>query len=161
MIKLIPILLALAGLGGGVAAGFVLRPAPPAETATDCAPSESVATHDLVPEPDHAPTEFVKLGNQFVIPIMGEKAVTAMVVLSLSVEVVGGTQEAVFAREPKLRDVFLRVLFDHANAGGFNGNFFSSAGLDTLRAALKESAIKALGPSVKDVLIVDLVKQEV
>ncbi|MBL9058565.1 MAG: flagellar basal body-associated protein FliL, partial [Mangrovicoccus sp.] len=46
-------------------------------------------------------------------------------------------------------------------AGGFDGNFLNSAGLDDLRHALLESAVTSVGPAVKQVLIVDLVKQEI
>ena len=106
-------------------------------------------------------TEFVKFSNQFVVPVMGDDNVQAMVVLTLSIEVSEGAKEAIYNREPKLRDAFLRVLFDHANAGGFNGNFLNSAGLDTLRSALRETAFTTAGPIVRDVLIVDLVKQQV
>ena len=66
-----------------------------------------------------------------------------------------------FSREPRLRDSFLQILFDHASAGGFQGNFLTSVSLDSLRIALKEAAIPQAGPAVRDVLIVDLVKQDV
>ncbi len=62
--------------------------------------------------------------------------------------------------EPKLRDVFLRVLFDHANAGGFSGSFTKTTRMNTLRMGLLEAAQKALGPVVSDVLIVDVVRQD-
>ena len=47
--------------------------------------------------------------------------------------------------EPKLRDVFLQVLFDHANMGGFRGAFTRSDVLEPLRTALREAAQKHLG----------------
>jgi len=64
-------------------------------------------------------------------------------------------------REPKLRDSFLRVLFDHANMGGFEGNFTNAQVLGRLRAALREVAQQDLGVDVaQDVLIVEIARQD-
>ena len=92
--------------------------------------------------------------------IQGDK-VTAMVVLSLSLETKPGLSDTVFTYEPKLRDVFLRVLFDHANAGGFRGAFTQSGTLDLLRQGLREAAQKEMGDDIFDVLIVDIARQDV
>jgi hypothetical protein len=82
------------------------------------------------------------------------------VILSLSLEIAQGNRERVYEMEPKLRDGFLSVLFNHANAGGFRGAFTQSGNLEALRRALLESAHKALGPEVSDILIADIVRQD-
>lgn len=145
--KLFPILLALLGLGVGLGAGIYLRPAPVVDKKAELA------------DPAMQP-EYVKLNNQFVIPVVENGQVAALVVLSLSLEVKAGSTETVFAREPKLRDVFLQVLFDHANAGGFRGAFTDASNLVVLRQALKEVAMQVLGDKVTDVLIVDIARQD-
>ena len=156
--KLIPVLLALIGLGAGVGAGLFLRPAPEEHApAEDAAAVETHATEEADPE---AVPEYVKLNNQFVVPVMDGGKVISMVILSLSLEVETGTSEQVYAREPKLRDAFLQVLFDHANAGGFQGSFTDGANLVLLRRALMETAAGVLGEVVKDVLISDIARQD-
>ena len=145
--KLFPLILGLAGLGAGIGAGVFLR----------SAPQEHTATADAEPK---VPPEYVKLNNQFVIPVVESGQVAALVVVSLSLEVTAGSTETVFAREPKLRDVFLQVLFDHANAGGFRGSFTDGSNLIVLRQALKEVAMQVLGDMVSDVLIVDIARQD-
>lgn len=149
MKKLFPLLLGLIGLGVGIGAGVFLRPAPEDH-------AEVVAQEEELAEPP----EYVKLNNQFVIPVVEAGQVAALVVISLSLEVTAGSTEAVFAREPKLRDVFLQVLFDHANAGGFRGSFTDGSNLVVLRQALKEVAMQVLGEEVTDVLIVDIARQD-
>ena len=170
--KLIPVVLALAGLGAGVGAGFALRPAtvPPADTAGEDHAAEDKAPEDKAPE-DKAPEDkagidpekmpdYVKLNNQFIVPLLEEGKVVSMVIVSLSLEVTQGMTDTVYAREPKLRDAFLQVMFDHANAGGFRGSFTDAANLVLLRKALLEMAEKTLGDLVSDVLIVDIVRQD-
>ncbi|AWD21980.1 flagellar basal body-associated FliL family protein [Fuscovulum blasticum] len=148
--KLLPVLLALLGLGTGLGAGLVLRPE--ADHTAEPAPEQDA-------KPETAP-DYVKLNNQFVVPILEGGRVTAMVVLSLSLEVQAGQTEAVYNREPKIRDTFLQVLFDHANSGGFRGSFTDGSNLVLLRQALTEKAAGILGPTVTDVLITEIARQD-
>jgi flagellar protein FliL len=151
MRKLLPVVLALLGLGVGIGAGLFLRPAPA---------EEEMAEEMAAPEEPEVPPEYVKLNNQFVIPVLVEGRIDAMVILSINLEVTAGSTEAVFSREPRLRDGFLQVLFDHANTGGFRGSFTDGANMVNLRAALKEVATAVLGDMVLDVLIVDIGRQD-
>lgn len=144
---IVPLILGLVGLGGGVGAGIFLRHAP----------EETAQVAKAEPE---EPPEYVKLNNQFVIPVVEAGQVASLVVISLSLEVKAGGTDMVYAREPKLRDVFLQVLFDHANAGGFRGSFTDGSNLVVLRQALKEVAFQVLGDTVGDVLIVDIGRQD-
>lgn len=148
--KLLPVLLALLGLGAGLGAGLALRPE--ADHTAEPAPEQDA-------KPETAP-DYVKLNNQFVVPILEGGRVTAMVVLSLSLEVQAGQTEAVYNREPKIRDAFLQVLFDHANSGGFRGSFTDGSNLVLLRQALTEKAAAILGPTVTDVLITEIARQD-
>lgn len=178
--KLLPLFLALIGLGGGVGAGMALRPTADPHAAENPASAEAApageaanAEHAM---PDAGPSatqevpktadgetplhDYVKLNNQFVVPVVLNGQVASMVILALSLEVTVGGTEQVYALEPKLRDVFLQVLFDHANSGGFTGDFTSSKNMVVLRDALREVAIKTLGATVTDVLITDVARQD-
>ncbi len=176
MKKLLPLILLFVGVGAGVGAGIFLRPDTVVEATDAAAPAHSVTakkegTHETE---DHSPdksdahndgdastNEYAKLNNQFVIPLVVGEKVTALVVLALSVEVPEGETDTVYLREPKLRDSFLQVLFDHANMGGFEGNFTNAQALGRLRAALREVGQKDLGEDlVKDVLIMEIARQD-
>ncbi|MCV2866080.1 flagellar basal body-associated FliL family protein [Albidovulum sediminicola] len=158
--KLLPLLLVLLGLGGGVGAGWALRPAPGAEAdEASCGPPPEAEAHAAAPD---APSEveYVKLNNQFVVPVMEGGDIRSLVILSLSIEAEAGQAQAIYAREPKLRDTFLRVLFDHANTGGFDGSFTESGMLEHLRRALKDAARDIIGAPAQDVLILDIIRQK-
>lgn len=184
MRKLLPLILGLFGLLAGAGGGYMLRQGAAGESteaAGDDAPAEEAAAgradaksdgdgagQEAAPaeapeghgEETAGPTEFVKLNNQFVVPVIDGDDVAALVILSLTLEVRNGAGEAVFAAEPKLRDSFLQVLFNHANARGFDGAFTQTSRMAGLRRALLEPARAILGETVSDVLIVDIVRQD-
>ena len=196
--KLLPIILVVVGLVGGVGAGLFLRPVAEEAAMAECV--DASASHEVA-EPAHgeeatanahgAPEEppqeadcvetvhepsaaasgghgaeasglqYAKLSNQFVVPVVSDGRVSSLIVLSLSIEVDASLLETIFSTEPKLRDAFLTVMFLHANSGGFNGEFTRKEPMSDLRGSLREAAQKILGPSVNDVLITEIVRQDV
>lgn len=160
---IVPLLMLVLGVGGGIGAGLYIMPAPPKDTLVESNPLEVPPTdpgHTAVaPEPGEE-REYAKLNNQFIVPVVSDGHVKAMVVLALNVEVVAGGRTAVFAAEPKLRDAFLQAMFDHANNGGFSGNFTSGDKTRALRNDLLRRARLILGAQVTDVLITDFVRQD-
>jgi hypothetical protein len=79
----------------------------------------------------------------------------------LSVEVPDGKGQMVYDIEPKIRDVFLRVLFDFGAIGGFDGAFATNGNLDAVRNGLKEAAHKTFGKDlISDVLIFEVARQD-
>lgn len=164
---LLPFVLLLIGVGGGVGAGILLSgtAAPEAEAAEG--PTDDAGAGDAEPsetqrvEPAGEGTEYVRINNQFVVPIVRNGSVRSLVVMSLSLEVDTGVNGDVFNLEPRLRDSFLRVMFAHANAGGFDGRFTEAEAMAPLRAALREAAQLVLGRgTTHDVLITDITRQD-
>ncbi|WP_158965221.1 flagellar basal body-associated FliL family protein [Chachezhania sediminis] len=183
--KLMPLIFLLVGAGIGVGAGLFLAPPPAEEQAMDGAEGHGTdagaGDHGAASDDGHGggqaaraagdhgsggdedpehPNEFVPFKSQFIVPVVKKDRVTSMIVLTLSLETGPGGTELIFKKEPKLRDAFLRVLFEHANRGGFGGTFTHPDQLDLLRTALKEEAQLMLGDTVKDVLIVDIARSD-
>jgi flagellar basal body-associated protein FliL len=167
MKKLFPILFLLLGSGAGVAAGIYLRPSEPEpEPSAVTEPDAEAEVADTQPLHDaHQASsdgkEYVKLSNQFVVPLVKDNRVSAMVVMTLSVEVSDGQAQIVYDKEPKLRDTILKVLFDHASIGGFDGDFTNVTTLENLRIKLRNASMQALGGDVvSDVLIFEIARQD-
>ncbi len=178
MRKLFPMLLGIAGLLAGGATGLALRPEPVPMKHAAASPGasagktskaatgkqEAAAGKAKAPSDgaEGAPSkkDYIKLNNQFIVPLVRGGHVDALVILSLSLEVEPGAGPQIYAIEPKMRDVFLQVLFNHANIGGFEGNFTASDKMQLLRDALLESAKRLLDTTVSDVLISDIVRQD-
>jgi hypothetical protein len=165
MKKLFPALMLLVGTGAGVGAGVYLRPEPvPALDADEAASPENEkvviehAAGDSVPANGK---EYIKLSNQFVVPLVEKDRIASMVVMTLSVEIPEGQGQKVYDLEPKIRDVFLRVLFDHAAIGGFRGAFLHNENLDTVRTSLRNAALSNFGEDfIGDVLIFEIARQD-
>ncbi len=169
MKKLLPIVMLLVGSGAGVGAGIFLRPAPvqeeaPLAEADAEAPAEETKSEKTEKKSDEGPSEgmeYVRLPNQFVVPLVEDERISALVVMSLSIAVVLGNEENVLELEPKLRDGFLRVLFDHASIGGFDGAFINNENLDVVRGKLRKVAKSVMGADVADdVLIFEVARQD-
>ncbi len=162
--KLLPVLLLLVGIGAGIGAGIALAPPPEevefAEGQENVADTEDSAEEEAESE-DVLPNDFIKINNQFVIPVVERDQLSALVVMSLTLEAKPGMSGKVHSFEPKLRDAFLQILFDHANMGGFRGAFTRSEVLDPLRTALREEGRRYLGNDLVDVLILEITRQDV
>lgn len=170
--KLLPVVIAVAGLGAGIGIGTVLKPAPeePVEAAEAACPEGEAcaetdpALHQVASKPRPKPeeVEFVALDKPFVVPVFENEDIVAMVVLSLSVEVAAGHAGVVRTFEPRLRDHFLAVMFRHANSGGFNGSFTTGQKMQDLKSALTAAAHEIMADApASEILITEIVRQDV
>jgi hypothetical protein len=163
---IVPLAALAVGLGIGAGGAILTKPAPPEDTAGTSEAAEGTegkepaAGKPAPPPPPDEVTEFAPIGNQFVVPVLREGRVHALVLVSITLEVAEGSTAEVFSIEPRLRDAFLQVLFDHANAGGFDDRFTQADRMSLLRQALREAADRMVGPALRNVLIVDIVRQE-
>ena len=84
-----------------------------------------------------------------------------MVVMSLSVEAETEAAPAVEAVKPRLRDNFLKVMFRHANSGGFDGSFTNGRKIEELKSALLGAAREVMPDTpVEEVLITEIARQD-
>ncbi len=175
--KLLPLGLAAAGAGIGVGVGVLLAPDPepvaqagPGADAAGApaavpAASGEAAPHSATAEGGHgeagAQGTYVRFDQQFIVPVLSGGRVDSMVVLGLTLDVVPDAEEPARARQPRLRDRFLRVMLDHANTGGFSGAFTANGAVDRLRNDLLAAGRAEIGPGLNDVLILDINRRDV
>lgn len=166
---ILPIVLALVGTGAGVGAAIFLGPSKePAETHAEAdAGHEDAAAEPAKAKADtHSADEpvgeeaYIKMHNQFVVPLVRDDRMTGMVVMSIALQATQADRDTVLRHEPKLRDAFLKVMFNHANMGGFEGNFTESKPMGLLYSALLTKAQEVVGPKVSEVLILELARQD-
>lgn len=164
--KLLIILLATLGLVAGLAAGHFSAPKPLKTVATELKdntqePSNAADDH-LVPSkttkrPQAEETaEYAKIDKQFFVPIVEKNEVVSMVVISMAVEVEQGATDLVYLHEPKLRDEFLSVLFNHGRSGAFTEPHL----LKDLRTSLDAAVVRVIDEQARQVLLTSIIKQD-
>lgn len=165
---LIPGGMALAGLAlGGGAAAILSGGTDAPEVPPEAAAAEPEGGGEAPPPPvrgsgaeEAVPAGYVALDDQFVVPVIEDGRLTGLVTMTLGLETGPAGADIVLEREPKVRDALLRVLLDHANTGGFEGGFTDDGRVDALGEALLEGARAVVGPPVRDVLILNLLRQD-
>lgn len=155
--KVMPILALLLGLVGGATSAVLLALS---DTELSAA-GEHIAAND--PGPDHTDQgdlEIVKLPSQFVVPVIIDNRVRAMVILTVALEVGAGNGDTVRALEPKLRDEFLAELFNLAAMDGFRDELLTRQTLELVKRALTERSREVIGSKAVNVLITDMARQD-
>lgn len=152
MRKLIPVILILLGIGGGLGAGLALRPVAEVD-------EQDPVEATLPARPMGVEIGVFEIPNQFMVPLIADDRIAKVLVLALALEIDDAQRDLVAANLPRLRDAMLQIMFDHANSGGFEGVFTANTALGTLRAALLEAGQKILGRDVVlGVLITDILR---
>ena len=101
------------------------------------------------------------MDKPFVVPVFAGEKVAAMVVVSLSVETDTESAHEIEDVKPRLRDGFLKVMFRHANSGGFDGSFTTGRKIEDLKSALLASAHEVVPDiPVDEVLITEIARQD-
>ena len=166
---ILPLSAILIGGAAGVALAFVDRgedsdelPVVTNEAAAPCG-EPTTASEEVHAQPiaTEDPTEYAVIGKQFLVPIIDGERLAAMMLVSLSVEVPEGQTEAIYEKEPRIRDALLQDLFTHANIGGFTGNYTEGDKMLILRRDLLASVRDVVGEVALDVLVLDIVRQDI
>lgn len=162
--KIMPLFALLFGLAGGGAAAIFLAPPPDDEpmsqheaTAPD---TQSETSSNDLQDRASGSFEIVKLPSQFVVPVIMDNRVRAMVILTVALEVEVGQGDRVRALEPKLRDEFLAELFSLAALDGFKDEMISRKTLELVKRALSVRSSEVLGLQNVNVLVTDMARQD-
>ena len=156
-----PLIALTVGLAGGVGGAYFLGLSPVGPTIERSGEEGSEAAEAGPEDGTDATVGYAKLANQFIVPIFNDEEMEGIVVMSIALAVPEERREAIYLAEPLLRDGFLQVLFDHANLGGFSGDFTSIRNMEVLRRKLLEKAQGfPVGKDVAQVLITEIGRQD-
>jgi len=160
MKMIVALILILLGLAGGAGLGVYLKP-PDLPAGADGAAAQAPAKADRQKEEkESAPPDYVKLGRQIVVPVVEGGETRALMLFELALDMAPGTAGAVFTHEPRLRDAFLRDFFAMSHTGAFLTTYTDDRVIEELRAKLLDSARAHLGDDVRDILMLEVIRQE-
>lgn len=165
---ILPVVLTLFGAGAGIGAGKVLgggdhdvpADAHGEDSSHGAAQDHASAGSDGHDHDANGSESYVKFKEQFIVPVVENERLRAMVIMSLALEVEDQNREAVLMAQPKLRDAFLQTMLEHAALGGFSGNFTSLDKLEKLRMLLNIRAKTVSDDRVKEVFILEIARQD-
>jgi hypothetical protein len=104
--------------------------------------------------------EFLKFKRQFVVPVVNEDRVGALVLLNIGISLSGDVKDELYQLEPKFRDAFMRELLGMSNSGYFNDELTDPQTYEILRETLLRAAKEIEKDGVKDILILDFARQD-
>lgn len=105
-------------------------------------------------------SDFMKFKRQFVVPVMKDQAVEALVLLNLGLDIDENKRDEIFKKEPRFRDTFIRELLQLSNDGYFNEEMTSPNTYEVVRETLLRAAKSVNDEGVNDVLILDFSRQD-
>jgi len=162
--KIMPLLALIFGLAGGGAAAIFLAPPPEdqpmSQNEATTPDAQSETSSDDLQDGASDSFEIVKLPSQFVVPVIMDNRVRAMVILTVALEVEVGQGDRVRALEPKLRDEFLAELFSLAALDGFKDEMISRKTLELVKRALSVRSSEVLDLQNVNVLVTDMARQD-
>lgn len=104
--------------------------------------------------------DFIKFKRQFVVPVLKDNAVEALILINLALEVPASKRDEMFRLEPRFRDGFIRELLQLSDDGYFDQELTSSNTYEILRETLSRAADDISEGGVNKILILDLSRQE-
>lgn len=189
MAKLLPIIIIVVGVLAGAGIGFVMKPAEETEHADDASAddhgeAEKDDGHGEKKKDDHGKkadkkkkkkdshggghggksddpsAEYLEFRRQFIVPVVRENGVKAMMVLDLSLEMETGTASSAYSYEPKLRAALLETLFALSHTGLFSGEITAPEVTEVMEERLIVTARSVVGDKARHVLILGVVRQD-
>lgn len=148
---LISLVFLIMGLSGGYAAGMFTGGTKEAGEPD---------THAEGAHADPLDSSYIKMHNQFIVPIVRDDVVRSMVILTLAVQADEHSAEEIALVEPKLQAAFLSALFDYSSIGGFTGNFTSPDWRKAIQNLLLTTAREEVSEKITDVLLLGINRQD-
>lgn len=103
---------------------------------------------------------YLKFKRQFVVPVMKRGEIDALVIMNLNYELDSDAPDNIYTFEPKLRDAIVRELLTLSDAGIFGDDLTTPQNYEQLRTTLLEAGQRVVGEGIRDVLILDIARQD-
>ncbi|NHK26327.1 flagellar basal body-associated FliL family protein [Parvularcula flava] len=105
-------------------------------------------------------TAYYKFSRQFIVPVVSDSNVQSLVILDLNLEIEPNLAEDLYAMDPKLRDVIMTELIALSNEGRFDRRMTDPANYAEIRTRLLAAVQTIQQKGVRDVLILDMARQD-
>lgn len=124
------------------------------------AKNDSHGAKDSHDSPTAGAVDYFKFTREFVVPVMRESRVESLVILNINLEVDSRVSSKLFAMEPKIRDNIMTTLIELSNDGSTLEAIANLENYESIRATVLMNLQKIVPEGIKNVLIVDMAKQQ-
>ena len=114
-------------------------------------------SHGSAPSSD---VDYFKFSREFVVPIIRDGKVASLIILNINLEVDGSLTDELFSLEPKIRDNIMTTLIQLSNDGSTLVAISDVQNYESIRATLLMNLGKVVPSGIRNVLIVDMGKQD-
>lgn len=104
---------------------------------------------------------YYKFSREFIVPIIREGRVESLVILNLSLEADASIDQKLFEMEPKLRDNIMTTLITLSNDGTTFESMTNVENYESIRSMVLMNLQTVMASGIKNVLIMDLAKQDI
>lgn len=121
---------------------------------------DSHSSKDSHGNPTAGAVDYFKFTREFVVPVMRESRVESLVILNINLEVDSRVSSKLFAMEPKIRDNIMTTLIELSNDGSTLEAIANLENYESIRATVLMNLQRIVPEGIRNVLIVDMAKQQ-
>ena len=161
--KILPILITLIAVGGAGFAALQIKGAPQRpdkEEHHDDDHGEGGGVHKVDGHEEKDTNGYFDFQRNFIIPIIGENRVDALVLLTVSVELDAAKIDEVRTREPRIRDAFMKTLLTLSHEGVLSQDITDPDVYTIIQERLLKTAKDVVDEDVESILLVDFARQD-
>lgn len=103
---------------------------------------------------------YYRFTREFVVPIISNERVDSLVILNLNLEVDNSVSDKLFSMEPKIRDNIMTTLIKLSNDGDTLHSLTDVENYETIRALILANLQDVISDGIRNVLILDMAKQD-
>lgn len=103
---------------------------------------------------------FYKFSREFVVPVLKDGKVASLIILNIQIEADESSSQDLFQKDPKLRDNIMTTLIELSGDGRTFVKLTDVQTYESLRAIMLDNLRSVVPNGLRNVLIVDVAKQD-
>lgn len=104
---------------------------------------------------------YYKFSREFVVPLIENGRVSSLVILNINLEIDASASGKLFSMEPALRDNIMTTLISLANDGRTFQTLSNIESYESMRALVLMNLRKSVPDGIRNVLILDMARQDI
>ncbi len=162
MNNIIVAVVACVGAIAGAIGGHVIRSSNGDSHGSAAGSGHAERAHDAAKSSEsESKASYFRFTREFVVPQLSDGRVSSLVILHVSLETDSDLSQSLFSMEPKLRDNIMSTLIEIGSDGVTYENITSVESYESIRSLILMNIRNVVPEGIRNVLILDMAKQDV